>query len=513
MTKTNKLPEGADIVLGKSTWDWHELSKSDPNGYYAAVRDALVARYRFGVENDRFVDSQTGRILESKNLNSKFARIVPTDKKGRKVPASQIFLSANNAPIAEALAYRPGRPGLFEENGEWLGNYWIGLQGKPDETATDADVKPWTDHVLYICNGDQEDAKRLIDFFACLVKWPHVKIRRMPLIYGLPGTGKGLLVKPFELIISLRNIRYPDKGTLISKFNGWSEKASFAICEEFLLNSLDEFERIKRLCTDDNVEVENKGKDHRLSRNYCNLISFTNHHVACPIPQGERRIDYYKCTQSALTEEQLMRLAKTFMDQDFCSKMMGWLMKRDLSKFNPNTPAVWSKAKEELFKISADEHDGWLDNQLLANEAPFGFDVISVNDVFGFMQRERGPKTNVKLIANWLSARGHVNLGQQGTGKGRKVLWAIRDHDRWKKAANEEIWAEYCGEKIGPKLVVNNVPDTDSEIDLLLSQYPPERRRERILDLLQSFGRRGDRQALEYLAELLGKVIAQEMAA
>jgi hypothetical protein len=512
MTKTNKLPTGADIVLGRTTWDWHELSKSDPNGYCGTVRDALTARYIYSTESDLFLDRITGRTLEGKALNAKFSRIVPTDDKGRLVPATQIFLRAKDAAIVEAFAYRPGRSAIFQEKGEWLGNYWIGLEGKPAD-ATDDDVKPWTDHVRYICNGDEVDAGRIFDFLASLVQRPEVKVRRMILIKGTPGCGKGLIVLPFESIIGLRNMRFPTKGMLMTKFNGWAEKTSFGICPEFLLNSLDEFESIKTLCTDDNIEVEQKGKDHRLARNYASLFAFTNHDVACPIPKGDRRIDLIRCDQPDLMERQINALSDLFKSVEFCSKLMGWLLKRDLSKFNPNTPAVWTKAKEDMFRLSTDGHDGWLDNQLLANEAPFCFDVVAINDVFSFMQRDRGPRTNVKLIANWLSARGHTNLGQQSTGKGRKVLWAIRDHDRWKDASNEDVLAEYRGEKAGPKLVVNNVPDTDSEIDLLLSKQPPERRRERILELLMSCGKSGDRQAVEYLAGLLGKLDAALRAA
>lgn len=511
MTKTNKRPDGADIVLGKSTWDWHELSKSNPNGYYGAVRDALTARYIYSTESDRFLDRITGRTLEGKALNAKFSRIVPTDDKGRLVPATQIFLRAKDAAIVEAFAYRPGRPAIFQEKDEWLGNYWIGLEGKPID-GTDGDVKAWTDHVRYICNGDEDDAGRIFDFFASQVQRPENKIRRMFLIKGAPGCGKNLMLLPFESIIGLRNMRFPSKATLMSKFNGWAERCSFFVCPEFLLNSLDEFENIKTLCSDDNIEVENKGKDHRLARNHASGFALTNHDAAFPVPKGERRIDVIRCDKADLTEARINELVALFKSEEFCGKLMGWLLKRDLGEFNPNTPAVWTQAKEAMAQLSTEGHDGWLDNQWLASEAPFCFDIIAVNDVVDFMRREKGQRTNVKMLANWLSVRGHVNLGQHGTGKGRKVLWAIRDHARWKAASSEDVLAEYHGEKPGPKLVVND-DTTDSEIDWLLGDLRGTSRRERILDLLQSYGKSGDRRAVEYLAFLFSKLGDEEKLA
>ncbi|HIE77273.1 MAG TPA: hypothetical protein EYP92_00340, partial [Candidatus Thioglobus sp.] len=58
------------------------------------------------------------------------------------------------------------------------------------------------DHILYLCDGDQEDADHLIDWLAFNVQFPERKIKHAVLLGSAhQGTGKSMLIDVMRQIL------------------------------------------------------------------------------------------------------------------------------------------------------------------------------------------------------------------------------------------------------------------------------------------------------------------------
>jgi hypothetical protein len=387
----------------------------------------------------------TGRMIERKVVNARYASIVPSDGKDKPMPASTILLTSHELRRAADAVFRPGREIFFEERGEWFANLWQGFGASPK--AGDRSV--WVDHVKWICNDNEIEYNRVFDFFAAIVQRPAEKIRRMILVVGKPGIGKDISIEPIKMIVGRMNFRTARKDSLMSRFNGWAERAIFVVCSEFKLNSEDEFERIKELCTNDDIDVESKGRDQKQALNYANLMAFSNHDVACMLPADDRRIDVIKSFVTAAE--------KVAVDPQYYSRLRGFCTSE--AGVPASCSGCWTAICRDSIPVllrrcprprprwgasQIHEHDAWLDMQLSEERAPFLTDVVSVHDILAEMRANK-EITNVKRIAIWLKARGHRNLGQRSVNGSRPTLWAVRDHNFFDTAQDVQIRNAYMG--------------------------------------------------------------------
>jgi hypothetical protein len=190
-------------------------------------------------------------------------------------------------PRVHNLCFRPERtPGeILHEEGRDLINIYT-----PIETpATPGDPAPFLDHLARIL-PEARDREILIAYLAALVQFPGVKFQWAPLIQGMEGNGKSLIIRAMAEAIGHRYTHLPNAADIHNKFNAWIEGRLFIGVEEVYTQERQEaLESLKPLITNDRVEVQGKGLDQRTGDNRANFILCSNHKDAIRKTATDRR--------------------------------------------------------------------------------------------------------------------------------------------------------------------------------------------------------------------------------
>ncbi len=166
------------------------------------------------------------------------------------------------------------------------------------------DASPFTDHVkAMLPNGD--DHLILFSYMAAIVQNPGAKFQFAPLIQGVEGNGKSLILRVLEHAVGKRYTHFPNAHDLIgngSKFNAWLKEKLFIGVEDISAakgNRFELIETLKTLITNDRIEIQLKGVDQVTGDNYANFIFCCNPKDAFPKIRHDRRFCILYCAQQS----------------------------------------------------------------------------------------------------------------------------------------------------------------------------------------------------------------------
>jgi hypothetical protein len=91
--------------------------------------------------------------------------------------------------------------------------------------------------------------------------------------------------------------------------------------------------------------INRKGIPAYRERNFCRWLLFSNHIDAVPIQDNDRRVEVVICHESPKSEEYYIQLYSMLDDPDFINSVGLWLRQRDITGFNPGSPAKLSADK------------------------------------------------------------------------------------------------------------------------------------------------------------------------
>ena len=126
--------------------------------------------------------------------------------------------------------------------------------------------------------------------------------------------------------------------------------------------------------------------------------------------------------------------------------VMADMLDRDLSKFKPNSTAPETPYLQEMRKLADRPMSDYVREQFAQGIHPFGRDIISVSELYDWVQRNTKVKvTRQNELANALKDIGGVlKPGCPVKDLGDYVnLWVIRNHDKYKNLTAKEIGAKY----------------------------------------------------------------------
>ena len=224
-----------------------------------------------------------------------------------------------------STCFRPELPpGLIvNEEGRSLVNTYVPapirmIQGDPE---------PFLDYLRKLL-PIREDRLILASYMAACVQYPGVKFQWCPLLQGVEGNGKSLIMRVVAEAVGNRYTHFPnaqDLGGNGSKFNGWIYGKLFIGIEEIHVSGRREVaDALKPLITNSRIEIQGKGADQVTGDNRANFIMNSNHKDAVMKTKNDRRYAVFFTAQQR--EEDLRRDG---MDGLYFPNLYRWLGQQD----------------------------------------------------------------------------------------------------------------------------------------------------------------------------------------
>lgn len=228
---------------------------------------------------------------------------------------SQIF----KAPRVATTCFKPQLPpgSIIEEEGRLMANMWWPVKTKREPGS----ITPFLIHLnkLFPVVEDQEI---ILSYLAACVQYQGIKFQWAPVVQGVEGNGKSLLIRCAEAAIGKAYTVYPRADQISKHFNGWMYgKILVGINDIFVPDSQREtMEIMKPMITEDRQPIERKGIDSATLEVCCNFIINTNHKDGLRKTSNDRRFAPFFTPQQDKAD-----LKRDGMDGDYFNNLFNWL--------------------------------------------------------------------------------------------------------------------------------------------------------------------------------------------
>lgn len=241
---------------------------------------------------------------------------------------ANIWLKSDFRQTFEDIVFEPNPKGnVF--------NLWTGIPCK----AIEGDVSLATGFIEeIICGGDKNKAAYLLDWLAHIMQKPEEKSITVPTLIGDQGTGKGLFTDGLlRGILKTRYIRIDKPGVIMERFNVEQSKKFVTVLDEASWRGNHELANVmKSLTGNDTMTVEEKHGGRYAIKNYSRYLITSNEKEAVFLEPTNRR--YLVLELSSLNIRDLDyygRIWGQLENNNLAEHFFDFLMKRDISKFNP----------------------------------------------------------------------------------------------------------------------------------------------------------------------------------
>lgn len=232
-----------------------------------------------------------------------------------------------NFPHAHDCCFRPEcLPGeVIVEEGRTVVNTYVPIV-TPSQPGDPSRV---LQHIAKML-PDQRDQNILIAYMAAIVQYPGVKFQWWPLIQGMEGNGKSLIIRVLAFAVGQRYSHMPNAKDIDNKFNAWLRNKLFIGVEEiYTADRQDKIDALKPIITNDRIELQGKGNDQVTGDNRANGVMCSNHRDAIRKTLGDRRHCVFYTEQQEPGD-----LEKAGMSGDYFPDLYEWLRTEGYAIFN-----------------------------------------------------------------------------------------------------------------------------------------------------------------------------------
>lgn len=223
---------------------------------------------------------------------------------------------------ATRQAFKPDMPtGIFDhENVRYCNTFRA-----PFIRRLSGDFTPFINHIAKLL-PNHNDQIILLSYMAAMIQYPGVKFRWCPVLQGVQGNGKSMLLVIMREIIGRQYCHVPPANKLGKDFNAWLENKLFiGINEIYVADRREIVDRMKEFIADEFVESEGKGRDQIMIDNCVNFMACTNHKDAIMKEQGDRRYCVFYTAQQTFED----REQRDGLTTQYFVNMWDWLKNRD----------------------------------------------------------------------------------------------------------------------------------------------------------------------------------------
>lgn len=238
-----------------------------------------------------FANKELGYSIKQEAFNAKYSRMI--DCVAAERSAAQIALINYGIPTYVDTLFWPGAGEVVEQDGKLYLNSYKAPSLVPADRLNDsgaAAVKRMLDHVGLILK-DTYDQTILLDWLTYVYQNPGKRVNWSVLLQGGYGTGKSYFASLMQAMMGslVTNL---EPSAIGGRFTGWAHGSLLVVIEEIRVSGMNKYEvmdRLKPFITNDTIQIEEKGRDHRTVPNFTSYLMLTNHKDALPIKDGDRR--------------------------------------------------------------------------------------------------------------------------------------------------------------------------------------------------------------------------------
>lgn len=247
--------------------------------------------------NDCFFNLMNAEMLSRTSFNADFERMMPTKPNGDREDAAKWCLQRWNMATVANYMYLPGKEPIFNHEGHWYANLYT-PNSVPEialgytQGGIDA-IQAFLRHLQALCGNRQEVYLNLLDWMAWCAQNPGKKCRYAPIIKGMPGDGKSLIINVMQAVMGFANATSVGAKLVCSDFGDWQEGSCVTAFEELMITGAKRYavaNAIKEPITNNTLKINRKGQPAGASIiNVTNYIAFTNFVDAVPLEDNDRR--------------------------------------------------------------------------------------------------------------------------------------------------------------------------------------------------------------------------------
>jgi len=370
--------------------------------------------------------------------------------------AARVFRE-ESGKVVEGITYRPGADRFVTEDGHELLNLF---RGSTLAATPGGDASPWLDLLAHVVPDDPV-REHILNFLAELVQHPGVKINHSILIGGNQGIGKDSVLKPIVDAIGSHNVGLVTPLELDSAFNDWLANRSLLIVQELAaFTNRGLANRLKPLLAEPPhvLRINRKFMPAFDVPNVVNVIAMTNSKRPLAIDEDDRRFFFYWSDAKPL-DATCYRQYHDWVATN-AGAVLAYLLRRDISTFDPKARPPMTKAKRDLIADSLP-----LVRQHLIAILDALPDLVTVGAVI-----ERLPSalrsTSPRVIGQELRALGGRELRKVRIApKTRPRLWAVRRADFYAPLSESALARYFDAQRQPVPLLPRCVVDLPAEVN------------------------------------------------
>jgi hypothetical protein len=378
------------------------LSKLTPNDVYRDTASELIAeverkelgriekadwynRFAYIQDDESYFDMQDRREVSRQTFNALFRHIpCKSIHTGRKVEASICFDENRQAMGAKALVgvtYAAGEDVIVTRDGDLFGNRW--RDARPELSgAKNESISMWMDHCRELV-PEQAELDHIFDVMAFKVQNPRIKVNHAILHAGDEGSGKDTFWAPFIWAVCgdhLKNRGIMDNNSVNSQWGYQLES------EILIINELKEPDAATRrqlanqlkpiiAAPPEMLPINRKGLHPYQMANRLFVLAFSNDPVPISLASQDRRWFCVWSTAERMDSNKAKKIWDWYRTGGFAC-IGKWLMERDVSKFNPSAPPMWTEFKANLVEHGMSMAESYLVEMLRNRTGEFSRGVI-----------------------------------------------------------------------------------------------------------------------------------------
>jgi Family of unknown function (DUF5906) len=433
----------------------------DPNAAIPKTAiDKAVGDYVYVKKQAEYHDTTNGSVLTSdKEFNAANTEVEDYGRSGLH-SAAAAFLNHPGARKVDVVTSRPGAELITKETNEFGAsvtaiNLWRPSPVEANKHATSADVAPWLGLLeeLFGPEGSPE-RKHFLDYWAFVLQHPGEKIGHAIVVVGAQGTGKDTLLRPLFEAVGVHNVAPIDTNTL---FGQWSYYLRYQIVyvQEIMTNGRrDLYNHIKPYVSGQatRLAVNEKNRRQFFVPNNQNWIITSNHDNAITLEDDDRRFWVHRVlNDDAPPPDEYFAELHRWCASGGTENVYGWLLKRDVSGFNPMARPPMTAAKRTMLEASQPAPVRWL--RELLGKAFAGRAVVTVGEILkrATQQDWAHQDINAKNVMAALKVEGFTRAHRVRVGRDMLPLWtrgaaAALDQDKMREQYLAESAATGAGE-------------------------------------------------------------------
>ena len=379
----------------------------------------------------------------------------------KKAPVATTWLKWPLRRQVDDMTYKPGAQKIVTNGQHQSFNLWPGW----GVIAEPGDITPFEQLLDHVFKGsDPADREWFLKWCAYPLQYPGTKMFSAAVIWGIQhGTGKSLIGYTLGRIYG-KNFTEINQTHIHGGFNAWAEAKQLVMGDDVTgSNKRQDNDVLKKMVTQRELRVNTKFMPEYVVPDCVNYYFTSNHPDAFFLEDNDRRFFIHEVLTPPLDEMFYMDYM-LWLDTTGPAALFDYLLKLDLSDFNPSAPARRTSAKEQMTADTRSDLGDWVnrmrldpDSVLRIGDAVVEGDLFTSRDLLLLYD----PHETKRLTANGLSRelrraavpranRGAPIKGPNGTDR----FYIVRNAAQWVNAPVAELVAQLekqLGKKHGGK--------------------------------------------------------------